>query len=127
MGSRRPRFPDMFQQHLRMHRPGPEKPQTPKEISAGKQQIVVMIAHRLSTIMHADRIYVLEKGKIIENKKQNLSLNNKSISDFCICDFILITAFINPDPIPLSRHILIVRLSSNTFKFYRFIHISLNF
>ncbi len=25
-----------------------------------------MIAHRLSTIMYADRIYVLEKGKIIE-------------------------------------------------------------
>ncbi len=79
MGSRRPRFPDMFQQHLRMHRPGPEKPQTPKEISAGKQQIVVMIAHRLSTIMHADRIYVLEKGKIIEEGDHTTLLNQKGL------------------------------------------------
>ncbi|MES1214765.1 MAG: ABC transporter ATP-binding protein [Bacteroidota bacterium] len=40
--------------------------ETVKEISALKQQITILIAHRLSTIMHADIIYVLEKGKIIE-------------------------------------------------------------
>src|SRR4029079_9110259 len=39
---------------------------TIKEVSEMKEQITVLIAHRLSTIMHADRIYVLEKGRIIE-------------------------------------------------------------
>lgn len=39
---------------------------TIKEISREKEQITVLIAHRLSTIMHADRIYVLERGQVIE-------------------------------------------------------------
>jgi ATP-binding cassette subfamily B protein len=46
---------------------------TIKEVSKDKEQITVLIAHRLSTIMHADRIYVLEKGKVIETgSHQNL-------------------------------------------------------
>ncbi len=40
--------------------------ETVREISALKQQITILIAHRLSTIMHANTIYVLEKGKIVE-------------------------------------------------------------
>lgn len=43
--------------------------QTIKNISTKKDQIKVLIAHRLSTIMHADKIYVLEQGKIIEEGK----------------------------------------------------------
>lgn len=40
--------------------------QTVKTLAAKRDKITVMIAHRLSTIMHADRIFVLEKGHIIE-------------------------------------------------------------
>ena len=38
-----------------------------------------MIAHRLSTIMHADTIYVLEKGKIIEAGKHEDLLAEKGL------------------------------------------------
>ena len=40
--------------------------QTIRDISHQKDRINVMIAHRLSTIMHADCIYVLEKGVVTE-------------------------------------------------------------
>ena len=52
---------------------------TLREISAGKKQIILMIAHRLSTIMHADRIYVLEKGKIVEEGNHSTLLENKGL------------------------------------------------
>ena len=39
---------------------------TIRDVSLGATRITILIAHRLSTIMHADRIYVLEKGIITE-------------------------------------------------------------
>ncbi len=52
---------------------------TIKEISATKQHIMVLIAHRLSTIMHADRIFVLEKGEIIEMGSHESLLQEKGL------------------------------------------------
>jgi ATP-binding cassette subfamily B protein len=40
---------------------------TMRSITASGDHIIVMIAHRLSTVMHADMIYVLEKGTVAES------------------------------------------------------------
>jgi ATP-binding cassette subfamily B protein len=53
--------------------------QTVKEISNNKEQINILIAHRLSTIMHADRIYVLERGKIVETGAHQQLVDEKGL------------------------------------------------
>jgi ATP-binding cassette subfamily B protein len=40
--------------------------ETIRRISDRKEHLVVMVAHRLSTIMHADRIFVMEHGHVLE-------------------------------------------------------------
>lgn len=49
------------------------------DVSSHQEQITVLIAHRLSTIMHADRIYVLEKGKIVESGSHGSLLDQKGL------------------------------------------------
>jgi len=53
--------------------------QTIKKVTANKNHITVMIAHRLSTIMHADHIFVLEKGKVVETGTHENLLTEKGL------------------------------------------------
>jgi ATP-binding cassette subfamily B protein len=53
--------------------------ETIRDVSVLESHITILIAHRLSTIMHADQIYVLEKGKIIESGKHFDLLNHKGL------------------------------------------------
>lgn len=52
---------------------------TIRDIGEAKEHITILIAHRLSTIMHARRIYVLEKGTIIESGTHESLLEQKGL------------------------------------------------
>ncbi len=52
---------------------------TVKQVTSIGEYITVIIAHRLSTVMHADRIFVLEQGKIIEVGKHDDLLSEKGL------------------------------------------------
>ncbi len=53
--------------------------QTIREVSSQRNQVTILIAHRLSTIMHADRIYVLEKGDVVETGTHDALLEEKGL------------------------------------------------
>ncbi len=52
---------------------------TIRELSSKQNQITILIAHRLSTIMHADRIYVLEGGDVVETGDHQSLLEEKGL------------------------------------------------
>ncbi len=50
-----------------------------REVSAREDAVTILIAHRLSTVMHADRIYVLERGKIVEQGRHESLLSERGL------------------------------------------------
>jgi ATP-binding cassette subfamily B protein len=53
--------------------------ETIRSVSQASAHLTILIAHRLSTIMHATRIYVLEKGRIVEQGNHESLLEVKGL------------------------------------------------
>lgn len=53
--------------------------ETIRSVSDIGMHITILIAHRLSTVMHADRIFVLEKGRITESGRHDELLEHKGL------------------------------------------------
>jgi len=53
--------------------------QTIRDVATSRDAITCLIAHRLSTVLHADCIYVLERGRIVEQGRHNELLSNKGL------------------------------------------------
>jgi ATP-binding cassette subfamily B protein len=53
--------------------------ETIRNVSDRQNHVTILIAHRLSTIMHADTIYVLEKGRIVESGPHEALVDSKGL------------------------------------------------
>ncbi len=53
--------------------------ETIRDVATSQDVITILIAHRLSTIMHADRIFVLERGRVIESGSHAGLLEQKGL------------------------------------------------
>jgi ATP-binding cassette subfamily B protein len=52
---------------------------TIRDVAASRDAITILIAHRLSTVLHADRIYVLERGRIVESGRHEKLIELKGL------------------------------------------------
>ncbi len=52
---------------------------TMRDVAGDRAIMTILIAHRLSTVMHADCIYVLERGRIVESGKHDELLDRKGL------------------------------------------------
>jgi len=52
---------------------------TIRDVAKGREVITILIAHRLSTVMHADRIHVLERGRLVESGRHDQLLDEKGL------------------------------------------------
>jgi ATP-binding cassette subfamily B protein len=53
--------------------------QTIRSVADSRDAITILIAHRLSTVMHADCIYVLERGAIVESGAHEALVEHKGL------------------------------------------------